>query len=143
MDKKIAHLGFIQNIITRMGNNSFLIKGWAFTIVLALVSLNEKSLQVSYFLPYFVILFFWMFDSYFLTQERLFRKLYQKVIEEENTTFLMDVGSVKLSDYAKAMFSATLGFFYGGMFVFTLITHDGTKIAQIYNFLINKPFTFC
>jgi len=30
---KIAHLGFIQATITRMGTNSFMIKGWAVTLV--------------------------------------------------------------------------------------------------------------
>ncbi len=29
MDKRIAHLGFIQGVITRMGANSFYLKGWS------------------------------------------------------------------------------------------------------------------
>ena len=35
MEKKISHLNMIQSIITRMGNNSFALKGWAVGIMIA------------------------------------------------------------------------------------------------------------
>ena len=43
MDKTIAHLGFIQGIITRMGTNSFLLKGWSVTLVAAMFALAVKD----------------------------------------------------------------------------------------------------
>jgi len=36
IDEKIAHLGFIQGAINRMGNNSFLVKGWTVALVAGL-----------------------------------------------------------------------------------------------------------
>ena len=39
MEKKLKHLEFIQNVILRMNNNSFLIKGWAITLISALFAL--------------------------------------------------------------------------------------------------------
>ena len=32
-ENKLKHLEFIQNIITRMNSNSFVIKGWSITLV--------------------------------------------------------------------------------------------------------------
>jgi hypothetical protein len=43
LQAKIAHLGFIQGIITRMGLNSFLLKGWSVTLVAAIVALSTKQ----------------------------------------------------------------------------------------------------
>ena len=35
MEKKIKHLEMIQAVIVRMGNNSFLLKGWSVTLISA------------------------------------------------------------------------------------------------------------
>lgn len=80
-DIKIAHLGFIQNIINRMAGNSFLIKGFAITFVTTLYSylLDKHCVQII-FIPIFL---FWYLDSYFLYQEKLYRKLYEKVAKNE------------------------------------------------------------
>lgn len=81
---QIAHLGFIQNIITRMGTNSFLIKAWSVTLVAALFTLAAKDTNKSFMiLAYFPVLFFWVLDAYFFHQELLFRKLYEKVATGE------------------------------------------------------------
>ncbi|MGC8651185.1 MAG: hypothetical protein ACP5RX_01035 [Minisyncoccia bacterium] len=63
MENKIKHLEFIQTIINRMASNSFIIKGWAITLVAALFALSSKDANKNYiiisFLP--VIFFgFWM-----------------------------------------------------------------------------------
>lgn len=80
MDKTIAHLGFIQGIITRMGTNSFLLKGWSVTLVAAMFALAVKDADKRFMLiSYFPILVFWALDGFFLHQEKLFRKLYEKV----------------------------------------------------------------
>lgn len=77
---RIAHLGFIQGAINRMGNNSFLLKGWTITIIAALFALSAKDTKVEFiyitYLPTFV---FWVLDAYFLHYERLFRKLYDQI----------------------------------------------------------------
>lgn len=68
---KIAHLGFIQGVINRMGNNSFLVKSWSVTLLAALFAAlsNENNLYIL-FLP---LIIFWILDAYFLHQERLYR----------------------------------------------------------------------
>ena len=41
-EDKLKHLEFIQNIITRMNTNSFLIKGWAVTIASAILATRKR-----------------------------------------------------------------------------------------------------
>ena len=80
MESKIAHLQMIQAVVTRMAGNSFMIKGWSVTLVVALFALgaaNNNGLFV--YLAYFPTFMFWALDAYFLRQERLFRKLYDHV----------------------------------------------------------------
>ncbi len=80
MESKLKHLEFIQSIITRMNSNSFLIKGWNITIVSALLAIFASN-QNNCILLIGIIptLFFWFLDSYYLTQERKFRGLYNDV----------------------------------------------------------------
>lgn len=88
-DDQIKYLEFLQNIITRMGNNSFLVKGWAITIVSALlgffannkISFKELSNIIILLVP---IVGFLVLDSYYLRLERIFRKKYETVVEEIN-----------------------------------------------------------
>lgn len=76
-EPKIAHLGFIQNVINRMGNNSFLLKGWSVALLAASFALAadnaERKVLWAALLP---LLVFWWLDAYFLRQERMYRKLY-------------------------------------------------------------------
>lgn len=79
MGNKLKHLEFIQETIKRMAGNSFLLKGWSITLASALFAASLKF-DVRYLLIVIpVILFFWIFDSYFLWQERMFRGLYDNV----------------------------------------------------------------
>lgn len=71
------HLEFIQNVINRMSNNSFLLKGWNVTVssaILALIISNPNPLLAVVAL--LSSLSFWGLDAYYLRQERLFRSLY-------------------------------------------------------------------
>ena len=95
---KLTHLGFIQNIITRMGTNSFLIKAWSVTLVAALFTLASKDANKSFMvLAYFPVLFFWILDAYFFHQELLFRKLYEKVAigEISSDEFTLKISNLK------------------------------------------------
>ena len=46
LEEKIAHLGFIQDVINRMGNNSFLVKGWLVALIAAIFALAAEKLKV-------------------------------------------------------------------------------------------------
>lgn len=93
-------LDIIQDIIKRMANNSFIIKGWSLSLFAGMLVFTynlftkEKAslLILSFIVP---IILFWFLDSYYLRQERLFRELYKWVIDNRvrddfNNLFSMD-----------------------------------------------------
>lgn len=86
MNNKIHHLEMIQGVISRMANNSFLLKGWAVTLVAGIFALAEKDADKLYFIiAYIPIIVFWGLDAYYLLQERLYRTLYEKVSTTNET----------------------------------------------------------
>ena len=116
-EKKIKHLEMIQTVINRMAANSLVIKGWAITLVSALFALAAKDADVRYvFISYFPAGMFWLLDGYFLSQERLLRRLYDKVrIGSEDSDFSMDTEGFEegRARWPAATFSITLILFYG------------------------------
>lgn len=79
-ERAIKHLEFIQNVISRLGGNSFLVKGWMITLVSALFALAAKDANNRYsIITLFVIPSFWLLDSYYLSRERQYRALYDEV----------------------------------------------------------------
>ena len=127
MQKVVKHLEMTQAIINRLGSNSFQLKGWSMTlIVAAMVLLARYDLQnpaiiLAFILP---ILGFWILDGYFLWQERLFREVYDEIRQQDDTDFKMDL--VKHRDKPKrswtsAIFSVTLAVFYLAEVLFTLL----------------------
>jgi hypothetical protein len=126
MDKETLHkeIDLIQGIINRMSHNSFLLKGWAITIIVAVLALTKDTL-VTNDLTYFSIILliplivFWYLDAFFLHKEKCYIKLYDWVIENRSKTkefqynlnykrFEKDVDSI-----LKIMRSDTLLTFYG------------------------------
>ena len=93
MENKLKHLEFIQNVINRMANTSFLLKGWSITIIAGLFAFSAKDGSIAVlWLGVLLTLMFWFLDSYFLWQERLFRALYDHVrnLKEEDVDFAMN-----------------------------------------------------
>ncbi|HGS4534728.1 TPA: hypothetical protein ACMD1Y_002124 [Vibrio cholerae] len=104
-ESKLKHLEFIQNVISRMNSNSFLLKGWSITLVSALFALAAKDANINYVLiSYIVLPVFWVLDGFFISTERAYCVLYTEVSlkEESEINFSMDA-----SCFAKG---ATLGF---------------------------------
>lgn len=125
MDDKLKHLEFLQGVVNRMGQNSFFIKGWTVTLVSALFALAAKDSNAGYVLvAYFPTVAFWFLDSYYLYQERLFRKVYDSVrgqnspVDFSLSTKPFDKG---LGDWVKTLFSKTILIFYGIVFVTLII----------------------
>lgn len=106
MDNKIKHLEMIQNVINRMASNSFMLKGWAVTLVAGIFALSNKDTDKMYFLIVYVpVIVFWFLDSYYLLQERLYRDLYNEVrIKQESE---IDY-SLNASGYAKTDYKRTI-----------------------------------
>jgi hypothetical protein len=81
-EDKLKHLEFIQNVITRMNTNSFQIKEWTVAIVSAILAIYASTKNYYFVLSgIFPTLIFWFLDTYYLTQERKFRGLYNDVAE--------------------------------------------------------------
>jgi len=123
---KIKHLEFIQDVITRMNTNSFMIKGWAITLISAIFALAAKDANHLYALVAYIPLpMFWLLDGFFLSQEKQYRGLYDHVrnITEEKIDFSMDASSFDngTNDWLSSTFSKTLFVFYGFLFVVTLV----------------------
>jgi hypothetical protein len=121
----IEELKLTQDIIKRMALNSFLIKGWTITLVIATLLLKGDKFQALIaFIPIFV---FWYLDAYFLWLERLYRRLYDWIRLNRLTTdehlFDMDYRRFIKDEQPKLriMFSITLGWFYSSIFVLTLL----------------------
>ena len=126
MDKTIAHLGFIQAVISRMGANSFFLKGWSITLVAALFALSAKDADRRFvLLAYFPVIVFWGLDGFFLHQEKLFRKLYEEVANENiaSDIFTMNTAAVRglVPSLQAVIFSGTLWVFHGSIVAVVLI----------------------
>lgn len=76
---KVASLASLQSIIARMASNSQLMKTWAITIVTGFIAIKSTFGglgSISYMVPFLLCLSFSYLDSYYLSQERIFRDVY-------------------------------------------------------------------
>lgn len=123
-EEKNKHLEFAQGVINRMGQNSFLIKGWTVTLVSGLFALAANDSNQKYVIvAYFPTLVFWLLDSYYLYQERLFRKIYDHVRKETVVDYSLNTKKFDkgLSDWTSAALSKTILLFYGVVFLTLII----------------------
>ena len=113
-EKVVKHLEMTQAIINRLGRNSFVLKSWSMTIIVAAMVLVAKPDVPN---PYFILVFlipvlgFWGLDGYFLWQERLFREIYKEISQQEDTDFKMNVAehtNKPKCSWVSATFSVTL-----------------------------------
>lgn len=116
-ENKRKHLEFIQNVITRMNTNSFLLKGWLVAIIAAIFSLGIRDHESYIKIIIFCIFIFWFLDGFYLAQERKFRDLYNDVItkNERSINFSMSTEAY-LNDrnsWIFTLFSPTLLTYYG------------------------------
>lgn len=121
----LKEIDIIQDIIKRMASNSFMIKGWAITLVVVTLLLKGNKYQV--LIAFIPLITFWFLDAYFLWQERMYRKLYNWVISNRLKTdeYLFDMNAYRFKDKVQSkvriMFSITLGWFYGLIAVLVVI----------------------
>lgn len=121
-EDKIKHLELIQNNITRMNQNSFLLKGWMITIVAALLALFVENGNKTYiWIAIGPTVVFWFLDAYYLQQERKFRGVYNDVAEispeDERKAikdFEMPIRKYKCGEYCyfNVMWSFTIAAIY-------------------------------
>ncbi|MFJ8257193.1 hypothetical protein ACIQ4Z_07860 [Peribacillus asahii] len=142
-ESKISHLEMIQNIITRMNSNSFLLKGWTVTIFVGLFAFANVTEMDSRFIIIALIptVIFMFLDSYFLRQERLFRHLYEYVrtTNDRYIDFSMSTKRYqkqKDTKYLKVILSKTIWPCYVPIIAVTLIIF--LKNPYVTNFIFSK-----
>ncbi|MCL1927020.1 MAG: hypothetical protein FWF95_07820 [Syntrophorhabdaceae bacterium] len=127
-ENEMKHLEFIQNAITRMGMNSFQMKGWAITIysaLLALFATNSDKNGLYMFVAIIPAIIFWHLDAYYLQQERIFMGIYN---DAAKITPLERRQEVKL-------FEMPLGKYIGSTYSYWNVVGSKT-IWPIYVFMI-------
>ena len=118
MDNKVKHLELIQGIINRMSSNSFMLKGWAVSLVAGIFAIADKDADKMYFLvAYIPVIVFWFLDAYYLGQERLYRSLYDGVRKKKETEIDFSLNPDSISkkdrtDFLSCLFSQTECGFY-------------------------------
>ena len=126
----VKHLEMLQGIINRLGHNSFLVKGWSMTLLVAgmiLFTRNEAQSECAVLIFCVPVLGFWLLDGYFLSKERSFRKVYDQVRQQKNTDFSMNPKGQRnrvkceFMDLIFSLRSLTLIIFYGMEFLFVFL----------------------
>jgi hypothetical protein len=132
----LKEIELIQDIIKRMASNSFLIKGWTITLVVA--SLLLKGPRYQTWIAFIPLMMFWFLDAYFLWQEKMYRKLFDWVMDNrlKTTEHLFDMNARRFKDSVSPIYrivlSTTLGWFYGSIAfliaLYELVLFSGTRL---------------
>lgn len=128
-DDRMKHLEFIQNAISRMASNSFLLKGWTVVVAAALFALAAKDSNRRFaLLALFPSLSFWGLDAYYLRQERLFRKLHDEVRK------LSDEKYEKAEPFAMSTkkYSREVAGWFGTLWTPSVIALHGVVIGAVF-----------
>ena len=115
------HLSMIQGIVDRLAGNSAQMKNWTVAILAALLLFSRAAAdgedRVFAGIAMLVLtLVFWGLDGYYLKQERLFRRLYDKArqIDPAQVDYSMDVSEFEKRDncrYFRLLPSVSLLFY--------------------------------
>ena len=120
------HLDFIQSNIARMNSCSFQMKGWAGTIVSALLAVyaatnpsSESSMILFLCSGAISLVAFALLDAYYLKLERQFREIYNNIINPKDDSSKVPLYSMPLKEHAggkcsllRTLFSASVIIFY-------------------------------
>lgn len=121
-ENKIIHLQMIQDVISRMASNTFLIKGWSITALGAICVfwLKERIYNIL-FLTLGLIIFFWVHDAYYLRLERGFRSYYNKVRLKEGEEIDFQIKPINLEKIACVMTRPILLASYGTLLIINIV----------------------
>ena len=120
------HVDLIQGVINRLAGNSFSIKTWAVGLITVLGALATKDadprIATALVLP---AVCFWGLDAYYLRQERLYRKLYEKVVAKDPKAplYSMDASPfhAEVKSIFKVAFSPTVRWLHIPILAFVLV----------------------
>jgi len=121
----LKEIEIIQDIIKRMAFCSLIIKGYTMILIVMVFLLERIEYQI--WIIFIPLMAFWFLDSYFLQQERLYRKLYEWVINNRLKTedYLFDLNIYRFRNEIQPkimiMFSITLSWFYGSILILSIL----------------------
>lgn len=101
-------IDLIQSCITRMANNSFLLKGWFISIAVISFGLlvgDENNYLFAGIILAIIAIIFWSLDAFFLKMETFYRWKYNWVIKvrrEGNSNFMYDLNPYNREMWQKA-----------------------------------------
>ncbi|MBS3199158.1 hypothetical protein [Turicibacter bilis] len=95
-------IDLIQSCINRMAHNSFIIKGWAISLITIILTLLPENFDVNLvcIIGLLITICFWSLDGFFLKTEKLYRWKYEWVIVKRLET---DQWSYDLNPYNSNM----------------------------------------
>lgn len=118
---KVEHLKFIEAVIDRMCRCSFFLKGWAVTLMTAVfaMAVNKCSIEQKEIIMISVVpvVIFWILDAYYLTQEKLYRDLYNEVSSKNEIDFNMQTEKISYSGFFSKLKSIGESGFYGALII--------------------------
>jgi len=123
-ESRIRYLEAIQHVIDRLSNTSFILKGWAVSLVAGLMALAASGTNQGYVLiAYIPTVVFWLLDAYFLMMERQYRDLFK---ENSDLSQKLECFSIKrqkgnIDLYTRAFFSITMLLTYIPLIAATVI----------------------
>ncbi|CAN5613230.1 hypothetical protein BH09ACT8_BH09ACT8_19610 [soil metagenome] len=117
------HMDYVQAVITRLANNSVLLKGWALTLSSAVlgfaITQKHAGLALAALVP---VTAFWLLDTYYLRQERAFRDMYTDIAAKRVRDFKIEP---KLyagrQAWWRVAFSVSLAVYYGAITMLTVV----------------------
>jgi len=109
---RVKSLDFVQAIITRLGTNSFTIKGWSIALATAIFAFTAKESHPRYaalaFLPAVV---FWVLDAYYMSLEHAYRDVYNQLANPNSSRDAYDLAETTSQSYfIEKLFSPSMSF---------------------------------
>jgi len=98
------------------------LKGFAVTIVTALLGVSINTHNANYaWLGAYPVVVLGLLDAYYLALERLYRRLYNTAVNEDDTAWGLSAGRATSVEVAKAVGSPSVWLFYGAALVVVVI----------------------
>ena len=122
-DKRIAHLGMIQGVVSRLETNCFTLKALAMTLtaaVLAFLGTIEHPNCIYPLAAIIPLIIFWLMDAQYLRLGRLFRRLFDGVRKgeiQESFTMCIEPYVKDEQSVLRIAFSWSIFWFYGTLLV--------------------------
>lgn len=131
IELKIAYLGFIQGIISRLSNSVLILMTANITLMSALLAycVSDNVNNPSFWIFFFPWLFLAVFHAYYLYQEKTFINIYNKAVSFNNlsiSNFIIDEDTLKLNrpDFYKIFLEThSFSYFQVSLFICTLAAY--------------------